>query len=251
MDEPEREWLGNREWLKNRISLLKARYIQSFWGAAASLFLLQIFGYFLFQSFALYMGSLPVFLDFPGCMGQVSVLLQFLAILLYFITMLLVLGGLIDFQGRAFNNLRDFFSQNSEIPVPANEKEAVKLILSVLFFIAFVYLIVYPPLPGASFWQLALFYAFCWAVSVFAKKRYLQPTNSRTRILAFFFLGIFIALITMPDFGNWGKAAIIQSSSAESSIWYCPPPPAPSNLYVFIWGLAMMTESLVSVLFSE
>jgi len=245
MDEPEREWL------KNRISLLKARYIQSFWGAVAALFLLQIFGYFLFQSFALYMGSLPIFLDFPGCMDHVSVLLQSAAILLYFVMMLLVLGGLIDFQGRAFNNLRDFFSQNSVIPVPANEKEAVKLILSVLFFIAFVYIIVYPPLPGASFWQLALFYVFCWAVSVFSKKRYLQPTHDRTWILTLFFAGILISAVTMPDFGNWGKAAIVQSSPAELSIWYCPPPPAPSNLYVFIWGLAMMTESLVSVLFSE
>jgi len=246
MDKPEREWL------KDRIALLKARYIQSFWGAVAALFLLQIFGYFLFQAFALYIGNLPIFLDFPGCMDNVSVLSQFLpTILLYFVMILVIMGGLIDFQGRAFNNIRDFFAQNSLIPFPTNGKEAVKLLLSVLFFIAFMYLIIYPPLPGAPFWQMVLFYAFCWGVSILSKKRYLQPTHDRSWIMTIFFVGILFSVGTMPDFKNWSQAALVQNSLGEFSDLFCIPPPLPSNLVVFIWGLAMITESLVSVLFSD
>jgi len=245
MDAPEREWL------KDRIALLKARYIQSFWGAVAALFLLQIFGYFLFQAFALYIENLPAFLDFPGCMDRVSVLLQFAITILYFVMILLVIGGLIDFQGRAFNNIRDFFAQNSLIPFPTNGKEAAKLLLSVLFFIAFMYLIIYPPLPGAPFWHLALFYVFCWAVSILSKKRYLQPTHDRTWRVTLFLVGILISAVALPDFGNWSEAALTQNFLGEFSDLFCIPPPLPSNLVVFIWGLAMITESLVSVLFSD
>lgn len=248
MDEP-KPGPAVRGWLEDRIAFLKARYIRSFWGAAAAFFLLQIFGYILFNAFVLYSESLPVFMDVPSCMSGLSVLLHYSVVLGYFALILILIGGFIDFQGRALNNISDFFSQNRQIAFPGDKKEAMKLIISAFFLIAFIYIVFFPPLPGAAIWQLALFYVFCWGVSIASKKRYLQPTESRTIMIATFLAGLVISLIALPNFSNWSDAAATRIAP-DLSAFYCMPLVSPSNLIYFITGLAMITESLVSALFS-
>jgi hypothetical protein len=147
-------------------SELKELSVQSFWGAVASFILLQIFGYFIFQAFVFYFGSILMVWGIPWLLVFMVFQAEVICKIKKFIREGSLAEGIKSFiptQKRCFD---DFF----------------KFFLSVVFLIVFIaFLLGYYPFPmeKAPTMVLVAFYVFSWAVSWLVSYAIRNRANSK------------------------------------------------------------------------
>lgn len=138
--------------------------VESFWGAIASFILLQIFGYFIFQTFLVSIDFVNSFTFF----GESGFIIFILGIGFLFMFMF--------FQSISFYKIRVFLSKNgfnSPFNFLTELDELIKFILAICFTIILIIIMIgYYPLPkkDSDFLILISFYIFSWFVSYLVSK---------------------------------------------------------------------------------
>ena len=155
--------------------------VGSFWGAVASLSLLQAFGYVTFNAFQFYLqaaGRETLFVLWGG-----------MWVLLFML-----------FQSDVIGVIRERLSGGSRKQlVPSNAEDAFKLLLSLAFLgLLFAFNLGYYPLLSVPYGnlQLLIFYAVSWALSVvLSKSKTHFIIRTRNRLAGIVICGIVVVLV--------------------------------------------------------
>jgi len=175
--------------------LLKKIKVNSIWGAISSFFLLQIFGYVIFETFLQSVN----FLQSELSSGFVAILDFIIAI--GFLIMFLF------FQSEAFFKIGQFFLENDSNTIFNNLKkgdELIKFCLTPVFIIMLI-LIMFGFYPfqryESNIYYLIIFYVFSWGVSILISK--LRKNKTTIAVyggvdrIAWILLGLFFFILSI------------------------------------------------------